>query len=102
MLDPYQENEILLARFNKLIGELLRGSVTRNTFQPWEVDLLLDIDACDMSSGNRKDVLRRYQKAVQRSVDKGAPGLMKLSEYLEAQRSKRVTADPASLPAQQG
>lgn len=89
MLDPYQDSELLLAQFNRLINEILRGNLTRNTFQPWEIDLLLDIDTCDLSSASRKETLRRYQKAVARSMEKGAPAPMKLSEYIGAQRSKR-------------
>ena len=37
--------------------------------------------------------MRRYQRAVQRQMEKGATVPMKLSEYLEANRLKRETDD---------
>src|SRR5437763_15745107 len=40
------ELEIMLGRFNRLIGELARGAITRNNFAPWEIELLVDIDTC--------------------------------------------------------
>jgi hypothetical protein len=89
MLDTVQDTDFVLARFNKLVQELLRGSITRNTFRPWEVEILLDIEACNLRDGGRKELMRRYQKAVQRSMEKGAPMPLKLSEYLELQKSRR-------------
>ena len=41
--DDLVEQELMLNRFNRLIGEIMHGAITRNLFQPWEVDLLLDI-----------------------------------------------------------
>ncbi|MDQ2946920.1 MAG: hypothetical protein M3Y27_13420 [Acidobacteriota bacterium] len=89
MVDTAQDSDFVLARFNKLVQELLRGSITRNTFRPWEVEILLDIEACNLRDGGRKELMRRYQKAVQRSMEKGAPMPLKLSEYLELQKSRR-------------
>jgi len=88
MLDIVQDNELVLARFNKLVQELLRGSITRNTFRPWEVEILLDLEGCNMRDGARRETLRRYQKAVQRSMEKGAPMPLKMSEYLDQQKSR--------------
>ena len=82
MIDTVQDSEIVLNRFNRLIQELLRGSMNRNTFRPFEIDILLDIEACSLKDAGRKDILRRYQKAVQRSMERGAEKPMKLSEYL--------------------
>ena len=89
MVETVQDTDFVLARFNKLVQELLRGSITRNTFRPWEVEILLDIEACNLRDGGRKELMRRYQKAVQRSMEKGAPMPLKLSEYLELQKSRR-------------
>ena len=89
MVDTAQDSDFVLARFNKLVQELLRGSITRNTFRPWEVEILLDIEACNLRDGGRKELMRRYQKAVQRSMEKGSPMPLKLSEYLELQKSRR-------------
>jgi hypothetical protein len=90
MVDQTLDSDALLARFNRLIQELLRGNMNRNTFQPWEIELLLDIQSCDLHSSNRREILRRYQKAVQRHMDRGATSLLKLSEYLERNRARRV------------
>ncbi|HZU28530.1 MAG TPA: hypothetical protein VFA04_23600 [Bryobacteraceae bacterium] len=84
-LDP----EAVLAQFNKLIQELLRGNISRNTFRPWEIEILLDIEACDLRDGSRRETLRRYQRAVQRHMDKGGRRPLKLSEYLD-QRSRKA------------
>jgi hypothetical protein len=84
------DSETVLAQFNRLIQELLRGNIQRNTFRPWEIELLLDIEGCNLREVNKRDTLRRYQKAVQRHMEKGARLPLKLSEYLEAVKNKRA------------
>lgn len=86
MTDQPANPEELLAQFNRLIRELLRGKINRNTFRPWEVDLLLDIENCSIRESSRDSVLRRYQKTVQRQMAKGAAAPMKLSEFLAGKR----------------
>jgi hypothetical protein len=96
MIDAVQDSEIVLARFNRLIQELLRGTMNRNTFRQWEIDILLDIEACNLRDAGKRDIMRRYQKAVQRAMDRGAPAPMKLSEYLgtlKAGRNGTATAE---------
>jgi hypothetical protein len=83
------DSDTLLAQFNRLIGDLLRGHINRNTFRPWEIEILLDIEACDLRDSNRREIIRRYQRAVQRDIDRGATSLLKLSEYLERNRARR-------------
>jgi hypothetical protein len=90
MLDSLPDSDTVLAQFNRLVGELLRGNVTRNTFRPWEIEVLLDIETCNLRDGNKRETLRRYQKANQRHMEKGARLPLKLSEYLEAQRIRRA------------
>ncbi len=77
------ELEARLHQFNKLITELLRGRMTRNTFQPWEVEILLDIEGCALRDANRREMLRRYQRAANRYFERGGRTMLKLSEYLE-------------------
>ncbi len=77
------ELEIRLHQFNKLMQELLRGKMQRNTFQQWEVELLLDIESCELRESNRREILRRYQRAANKYVDRGGRTLLKLSEYLD-------------------
>ncbi len=95
MRDVMLESEVLLGQFNRLMMELLRGTMTRNCFRPWEIEILLDIESCNLRDANRRETLRRYQKAVQREVERGGSSLLKLSDYLERNRSKRVkTGEP--------
>ena len=91
------DHEAMLAQFNRLIQELLRGSITRNTFRPWEIDILLDIESCPLKDGSKRELLRRYQKAVIRQMDKGADTPMKLSEFLDLQKSKRALIEAVSF-----
>jgi len=96
MHDSLPDSEAVLAQFNRLIQELLRGNMHRNTFRPWEIELLLDIESCNLRESSKRETLRRYQKAVQRHMDKGARLPLKLSEYLEAVKSKRAAQAPAA------
>jgi hypothetical protein len=89
MHDSLPDSDAVLAQFNRLIQELLRGNMHRNTFRPWEVELLLDIESCNLREASKRETLRRYQKAVQRHMEKGARLPLKLSEYLEAVKNKR-------------
>jgi len=95
-----EDSEVIMNRFNKLLQELIRGNMTRNTFQSWEIDILLDIEACQLREVVRRETLRRYQKAVQRAMEKGAPTPFKLSEYLSNKKSA-AEPDPAEATEQQ-
>jgi len=100
MHDSLPDSEAVLAQFNRLIQELLRGNMHRNTFRPWEIELLLDIESCNLRETAKRETLRRYQKAVQRHMEKGARLPLKLSEYLEAVKTKRAAqAAPVSSSA---
>jgi hypothetical protein len=96
MHDSLPDSDAVLAQFNRLIQELLRGNMHRNTFRPWEVELLLDIESCNLREASKRETLRRYQKAVQRQMEKGGRLPLKLSEYLDAVKSKRG-AQPAQI-----
>jgi hypothetical protein len=91
MYESLPDSDAVLAQFNRLIQELLRGSMHRNTFRPWEIELLLDIETCNLRETTKRDTLKRYQKAVQRHMEKGARLPLKLSEYLDSVKSKRPT-----------
>jgi hypothetical protein len=90
---PELDSETILAQFNRLMGDLLMGKLNRNTFRPWEIELLLDIQMCELREGQRRETLRRYQRAVQRQMDKGSRDPMKLSEYLAANQAKRLASE---------
>ena len=82
MMEEDPSAEAILSQFNRLIRELLRGQINRNTFRPWEVELLLDIEDCGLRESSKEATLRRYQRAVQRQMERGATAPVKLSEYL--------------------
>jgi hypothetical protein len=93
--DDLVQLEIMLNRFNRLMGELARGVITRNTFLPWEVDLLLDIQSCELESCRRSETMRQYQKAVQRQMEAGPGPPMRLSQFLviRARRGSALSGD---------
>jgi len=88
-----EETEVDLARFNRFIREILDGQLTRNTFRPWEVQLLLDLDACQVPGPKRTDLLRRYQKAVQSQLLRGTGGFVTFGQFLK-RRQKRGPSEP--------
>src|SRR5271166_4674757 len=82
MLEP--DVAAVLTQFNRLIEELLRGSLNRTKFRPWEIEILVDVVSCDLPGGPQSlKILREYQNAVQRQIQEGARMPVKLSEYLE-------------------
>jgi hypothetical protein len=87
MYEESVSSEVVSSRFNRLLQELLRGKLKRNCFQRWEVDLLLDIESCEMGPGAKRQALKRYQRAVTRQLEKGADRPFKLSEYLHRGRN---------------
>lgn len=90
MVQSYGDPDVVLARFNRLMQDVIRGVVNRNCFRPWEIALLLDIDSCELRRSTRLEVLRRYRRAMQRHMERGAAGPLKLSEYLELNRQRRA------------
>jgi hypothetical protein len=87
--DEIEQRECQLNRFRRLIGELLRGEMNRNSFAPWEIDLLLDFENCELPSRRRLDILRQYQKAVERQMESGPGPPMKLSHFLVLREQRR-------------
>jgi hypothetical protein len=99
MADP-ADLELMINRFNRLVKELLQGEVRRTCFQPWEVDLLIDLQACGLTRSRREDVLRRYQRAVQRQLEHGQVPPVKFSEFISPRFRKEPPATGAPLPAE--
>lgn len=86
--DDLVGQELMLHRFNRLMGEIMRGVITRNVFQAWEIDVLLDIESCPLER-RRLETLRQYQKAVERQLDTGPGPPMKLSVFLAMRAAAR-------------
>ncbi len=81
--------ELMLNRFRKLMSEILRGAIVRSTFQPWEVEILVDLDAINLEPRRRNEILRQYQRAVERQLEVGPGPPMKLSEFLQLRMTRR-------------
>ncbi len=79
-------------RFRKLLYELSRGVVARTTFQPWEVQILLDIESCGLEKRRRAETMRQYEKAVEQQLENGPGPPLLLSEFLQ----RRITRRPSS------
>jgi hypothetical protein len=77
----------MLAQFDRLIEELLAGTMQRSLFQTWEVEILVDMVTCGISQSTRRNrILRRYQETVRRHLLDGAGVPMKLSQFLQAMK----------------
>jgi hypothetical protein len=87
--EDFYQLEIQLSRFNKLMVEVMRGAITRNSFQPWEFEILLDMDHCQFDPRRRLEILRQYQRAVGKQMELGPGPPMKLSEFLEIRARRR-------------
>ena len=89
MAHDLEEAELMLNRFRRLIAEIMRGATRRNTFLPWELEILLDVETCDFERRRRLEILRQYQRAVERQLQSGPGPPMKMSEFLR-RRAERA------------
>ncbi|MGD0771930.1 MAG: hypothetical protein ABSC05_03820 [Candidatus Solibacter sp.] len=87
--EDYEQRERQLNRFRRLIGELLRGEMHRNSFEPWEIELLIDFETCQLPSRRRLEILRQYQRAVERQLETGPGPPIKLSHFLVLREQRR-------------
>ncbi|MGO9439486.1 MAG: hypothetical protein ACLPXM_02995, partial [Terriglobales bacterium] len=85
---PAYELERRLVQFDSMIAELAAGEIRRTTFEPWEIQVMLDIQSCQAEEANKKEMLRRYQKAAHRWLERGGRTVLLLSDYL-AKRHRR-------------
>jgi hypothetical protein len=80
--DDLEYRELTLNRFRRLLSEVQHGNINRNAFESWEVELLLDLDACELEPRHRGDILRQYQRAVERQLESEGGTPIKLSQFL--------------------
>jgi len=99
MEDP-PDLELMANRFNRLVKELLEGEVRRTTFQQWEVHLLLDLQDCRMTRSRREEALRRYQRVVQKQLERGEVPPVKFSDFVGRRKRGPVLVPPQSAPRQ--
>ena len=92
--------ELMANRFNRLVKELLQGEVRRTSFQPWEVDLLLDLEACRLTRSRRDEALLRYQRAVQKQLDRREVPPVRFVDFVGRRKRAQVAVPPQSTPGQ--
>jgi hypothetical protein len=63
--------------------------MSRNSFEPWEVELLLDFESCPLPTRRRLEILRQYQKAVERQMESGPGPPITLSHFLMLREQRR-------------
>jgi hypothetical protein len=86
-----------LTSLNQLVHEIIGGSVRRNTFTQWELELLLDLQTCRVRKSSRSEVLRSYLRAVQQHFADGEMDPLRLSTFLDGQ-NRRSRAVPRPVP----
>ena len=79
------------------VAEVMRGAITRNSFLPWEFEILLDMEHCQIERRRRLEILRQYLRAVAKQMERGPGQPMKLSEFL-ARRALRHEAKAPDTP----
>ena len=96
MESPLIQSEVLTGRFNRLMQDITRDSMKRTEFSPWEVELMVDMQSCQMRDRSKSGTLKRYQKMAVRAIEKGAVSPPKLSEFLASScyRRRKSTARP--------
>jgi len=70
----------------------MRGALARNSFQAWEAGILMDLENCQLERRRRMEILRQYQRAVERQMIAGPGPPMKLSEFLVTRTRRREEA----------
>ena len=81
--------ELMLNRFRRLLNDIMRGTTSRNAFEPWEVEILLDLENCEISPHRRLETLRQYERAVAKQMEAGPGPPMKLSQFLQQKTTRR-------------
>ncbi|HXS93302.1 MAG TPA: hypothetical protein VN736_01790 [Candidatus Limnocylindrales bacterium] len=84
-----ESRELMFNRFRRLLRELMNGETSRNCFQAWEVELLVDVQNCDLPARRRTELLRQYERAVDRQLQRGPGPPMRLSEFLVMRAARR-------------
>lgn len=87
--DDLVERELMFNRFRRLITEVIRGETRRTVFQPWEMEILVDIEGCALDSKRWIGTMRQYVRAVERQLDGGPGPPLKLSAFLQLRGSRR-------------
>jgi hypothetical protein len=79
----------------QLIQEVIDGAKRRNTFSPWELELMLDLEVSRLRKSSRPAVLRRYLRFVQ-TESMQAPRPTRFSAFTEREIVNRQDAKAAN------
>ena len=99
--DDLVELEVMLNRFRRLLGELSNGALVRNSFLPWEIELILDFRQCSLPPRRRHEILQQYARAVGRQMETGPGPPMTLSAFLAVREKRRQGLRPLGPGAPQ-
>ena len=91
--DDEMDRDLMFSRFQRLITEVIRGGTARTVFQPWELQILLDINECALDPKHRVAILRRYVSGVKRQLETGSGPPVKLSEFLQRRKTRRPSME---------
>jgi hypothetical protein len=94
-MSTHIDNNAVLARFSVLMDELLRSGFQRGKFERWEIDLLLDIECCQLNDIAKRKALYGYEDAVQWDLENGASTPMRFSAYLQGRDELTLVRRPA-------
>jgi hypothetical protein len=81
---------VTIEAFERFMREVASGSLKRNAFAAWEVDLLLDLQQVRMERGRSEQLMRRYRQAARKYLERGADVPLKLSEYIAGVHRRRT------------
>lgn len=96
-MDEFPDLELTLNRFNRLIREILAGQVRRTCFQPWEMEFLIDLQECGLTRSRRSEALQRYQRAVQKQLERRQFPPIRFCEFVNRRAQKQNLPVPDSL-----
>ena len=77
-------------KLKRLIDEVITGELRRCRFDPWEIEILLDIESCKLTGSpvTRQRLLRGYLEAAHRQMEE-EPVPLRLSKYVESLKAAR-------------
>jgi hypothetical protein len=73
----------------------MAGTVRRNMFSQWELDLLLDLQMARLRKSSRADALRRYLRVVQTSQLSGAGEPPRFCAFMQDSAPRKAAATGA-------
>jgi hypothetical protein len=73
---------VTVESFERFMREVTTGSLRRNAFQNWEIELLIDIQQVRVERGRSEQLMRRYRQAARKFIERSHGQLLTMSDYL--------------------